>query len=64
MPRKYTQMTCRCQWFMEALQVTLAAVKSGMHLCEAAKKFEIPVIILHWHHKDKYHVANQIHNYN
>ena len=38
MPRQYTQTTCRGQWSTEALQAALAAVKSGMHLREAAKK--------------------------
>ena len=60
MLRKYTQTTCKGQWFTEALQATLAAVKSGMHLCEPAKEFEISFTTLHQHHKGKHHVSNQI----
>ena len=59
MPSKYTRTTCRGQWSAEALQAALAAVKSGMHLREAAKKFEIPPTTLHRHHKGKHHVASQ-----
>ena len=60
MPRKYTRTTCRGQWSTEALQAALAAVKSGMHLREAAKKFGIPGTTLHRHYKGKDHVTNQI----
>ena len=60
MPRRYTRTTCRGQWSMEALQAALAAVKSGMHLREAAKKFGIPATTRHRHHKGNHHVSNQI----
>lgn len=62
MPRKYIRRTCRGQWSTEALQAALAAVKSGMNLREAAKKFGIPATTLHRHHRGKHHnfIGNQL----
>ena len=60
MPRKYIRTTHRGQWSTEALQAALAAVKSGLHLREAAKTFGIPATTLHRHHKGKHHVASRI----
>ena len=50
MLRKYTRTTCRGQWSTEVLQAASTAIKSGMHLREAAKKFGISITTLHQHH--------------
>lgn len=53
MLRKYIRWTCRGQGCTEALQTAVAAVKSGMNLRQATKKFGIPAITLHPHDKGK-----------